>query len=284
MEEIIACGNEEVSGLPEFVFEAGDYPVPACYLNADYIVPISRLIREHEGKRLCEVPFCQTAEVEMLHGSINNATDSGGPRVGQQAYKNLSELPMEEPLKLDGLFKEVKKSLKELKAAGEKTMLILSGPVSILSGLVPLQRVFVARRKNPELYRKAITWVTDALLYYLEEVKEDVDVLSYADSAGSVNLLGEPVAVEMAKLSYLPLLEKAMDAGLHVHLCPRLNASLLAGEFAVLKKIPIEESLSYEDAILNGKTDVLYAQRCIKQSSKGWNKGYIMVLEPTWRE
>ncbi|MBE5907108.1 MAG: hypothetical protein E7277_10095 [Lachnospiraceae bacterium] len=283
MEEKIICGNEEMSGLPEYVFEAGDYPVPDCYLQAKYMVPIARLMKEHEEKSLCTVPFCQTAEVEMLHGAINNATDGGGPRVGQQAYKKLEELPMEEPFYVDGLFGETKKALKELKEAGEKTMLIMSGPISILSGLVPLQKLFVARRKNPALYEKAIAWVTEALLFYLDEVYPYVDILSYADSAGSVGLLGEPVAVEMTEKSHRLVLEKAMKYGMHVHLCPRLNKSLLLGGFADHEKIPVDESLTYEEAILSGPADVLYAQRCIKQSGKGWNKGYIMVLKPTWR-
>ena len=284
MEEKIVCGNEELSGLPEYIFSTGNYPVPDCYLKAEYIVPITKTMREHDGKTLCEVPFCQTAEVEMLHGSINNATDGGGPRVGQQAYKKLEELPMDQPLKLDGLFGEVKKSLKTLKEQGEKTMLILSGPVSILSGLVPLQKVFVARRKEPALYEKAICWVTEALLFYLQEVKDYVDVLSYADSAGSVDLLGEPVAVEMAELSYLPVLAKAMEYGMHVHLCPKLTATLLAGDFATREQLPVEKSLTYQEAILSGPTNVLYAHRCIKQSENGWNKGIILVLEPTWEK
>lgn len=282
MEEKIFCGNEELSGLPEYVFEAGDYPVPECYLKTEYMVPIARLIKEHGEKTLCEIPFCQTAEVEMLHGSINNATDSGGPRVGQQPYKKIAELPMDEPLKLDGLFGEVKKALKALKEQGEKTMLVMSGPVSILSGLVPLQRLFVARRKEPALYEKVICWVTEALLFYLDEVKDYVDVLSYADSAGSMELLGEPVAHEMAELSYIPVLSRAMEYGIHVHLCPKLTATLLTGGFAVREQLPIDKTLTYEEAILSGTANVLYAHRCIKQSENGWNKGVILVLEPTW--
>ena len=282
MEEKIICGNEELSGLPEYVFEEGDFPVPDCYLKAEYIVPIAKILRTHGDKCLCEVPFCQTAEVEMLHGSIHNANDSGGPRVGQPAYKKLEDLPMDQPLHLDGLFGEVKKALKTLKEQGEKTMLIMSGPVSVLSGLVPLQRVFVARRKNPALYEEAICWVTEALLFYLEEVKDYADVLSYADSAGSAELLGEQVAIEMAELSYLPVLSKAMEYGIHVHLCPKLTATLLAGEFASREQLPVEKSLTYEEAILSGPTNLLYAHRCIKQSGTGWNKGFILVLEPMW--
>ncbi len=281
MEEIL-CGEEKTAGLPKELLYTKKYPVPQCYLEAKYIVPISIELRQMDGKRFCTLPLCQTVEVEALGGTIHYATDEAGPRVGQRTYASLTELPVEKELPINcGLYEEVYKAAKELKNKGEEVVLNLSGPVTVLSGLVDMQVLFVERKKKKEVYERALRWITGFLKSYMLMMKDQVKFFSFADPAGSIDILGEKCCSEVAELSYIPLLQWALEQEISVHLCPRVTAVLLQGGYARKEERAVVKCDNYEEAIqalIEGEASIV-AHQCLKKKKDQKLMEKIQILE-----
>ena len=281
MEEALVCGEEKTTGIPVEIIIKGGYKIPECYLKAEYMVPIGKTIRERENKKSVTLPLCQVVEVEFLGGEINYAADQLGPRVTKRRYSSIEELPMGTKTDFSKkLCQEVYKAARELKQDGEEVILNVSGPITVLSGLVEMQQIFVQRRKNPKVYREAIQWVTDNLIQYVKQMKETISIVSLADPAAGLELLGSKVAVEIAELSYIPLLSAIKELGISVHLCPRMTAVLLKSKLIHKEKRKAPVNCSYEEMVLDvsKKGAELIAHQCLKQTHNAGVEGIIQVL------
>ncbi|MCR4956409.1 MAG: hypothetical protein K6A30_06970 [Lachnospiraceae bacterium] len=274
MSQDFVCGEEKG------VVDTYDFPSPDCFLEAQYMAPLSQRIRQEEKKKFCVLPLCQIVEAQMLGGLIKYTADEQGPRVVERRYKKLKELPMTEEVPCpDGLCKEVAKGLADLKAQGEYTQLNVQGPLSILSSLVPMERIFVSRRKDRATYEEALFWVVDKLFNYMESMGDDVDLYSLADPVANINILGKEYAAEIATLAYRPLLEKLWAAKRKVHICPIMMGAIQSGGFTKRVDIEIDENLSYEDAILSVEGPCFVAHQCLKSESTTWNHGVLHTIE-----
>ncbi len=221
---------------------------------------------QKENKAFAAMPRYQTIEVELLGGEIRPGEDGTGPRVGKPAYGSLRDLPLEteEPMRKEAR-KEVIESLRHAKEQGEETMLMVSGPFTVLSGLVSMERIFVERRKNPELYRQALNWVSRQLISYMKQAAPLVSLYSIADPAASPKIVGKVCVQELVREAYLPLLREVTSWGKPVHLCPRLAAGVLSEEGIEKETRRLPRAMNYEEALLCFKNQgVLLAGACIK--------------------
>ena len=151
----------------------------------------------------------------------------------------------------------------------------------MLSGLVEMQKIFVQRRKNPQIYEKAIQWIVENLFSYIELMKGKISLVSLADPAAGLDLMGAKVAKELAELAYIPLLKRIQTLGVSVHLCPRMTAVLLLSEHVHKKEQEISISGTYEEVVLDlarnkGK---IIAHGCLKQKQTQYLEGKLQVLE-----
>ena len=76
--------------------------------------------------------------------------------------------------------------------------LMISGPFSIFNVLIDPKYVFKAMRKQPELMQDIFQRIERELLTYIKiAVEYGVDMISYADSSGGVNILGPKMAEQV---------------------------------------------------------------------------------------
>lgn len=282
MEEVLICGEEKSVGIPKEIIQAGGYKVPDCYLKAKQLVEIGKALREKNNTKCITLPLCQTVEVEFLGGQVNYANDELGPRVSNRIFSSLEELPIDKSVNFSiGLCEEVRLAAEELKQNQEDVILNVSGPMTVLSGLVEMQKIFVQRRKNPQIYEKAIQWIVENLFSYIELMKGKISLVSLADPAAGLDLMGAKVAKELAELAYIPLLKRIQTLGVSVHLCPRMTAVLLLSEHVHKKEQEISISGTYEEVVLDlarnkGK---IIAHGCLKQKQTQYLEGKLQVLE-----
>ena len=79
-------------------------------------------------------------------------------------------------------------------------VLQVSGPFTILNVLIDARYVFKGMRKQPEVMKKVFWKLGDEILRFMEEAKKyDVDLISYADSSGGVNILGPKMAEQVVE-------------------------------------------------------------------------------------
>ena len=89
----------------------------------------------------------------------------------------------------EGRIHEVLLACQALREEGEHVVLQVSGPFTILNVLIDAKYVFKAMRKKPELMKEVFWKLGGEILRFMEEAKKyGVDMISYADSSGGLNL------------------------------------------------------------------------------------------------
>ncbi len=97
-------------------------------------------------------------------------------------------------------FRETMKACVKLKEMGEPAVFLVSGPMTILNGIVDSDVLFRAILKQPELVMQ-VFWKLGHDMFKVMKLAESsgVDVISYADPSGGVNLVGPKAAERMAR-------------------------------------------------------------------------------------
>lgn len=249
---------------------------PDAYLHADTMAMLSKANKESEGGAACILPFCHTVEAEAMGGIITLGNETAGPRAKEYLCKDVEELlnlPSIDFTK--GRIHEVLLACKKLREEGEHVVLEVAGPMTILNVLIDPKYVFKGMRKKPEVMKQIYEKLGNEVLRYVEEAKKyGVDMISYADAAGGLNILGPNMAeqmVEMFTYDFMKKLEVLADEHTIILLCPKTTFALLGMEKAELVNVPLSGPVPYGQGCIEaiGKAKIV-GQQCIK------NIGYVL--------
>lgn len=259
----------------EIVKELG-FTFPDVYLHADMMAALSKRQKEKQGSPICVLPFCHTVEAEAMGGIITLGNEVAGPRAKEYLYTNYKELgDIEETDFAKGRMQEVLKACQILHEQGEHVMLEVSGPITILNVLIDIKHIFKGMRKEPEFMKSVFQKVGTQILRYIEEAKKyGVDFISYADSAGGVNILGPKMAEQMVEdftYDFLKEAQECSDEHTLLMLCPKTTFALLGTEKAELSDIGVSNEITYGEGCIEvlGKAKIVGIQ-CAK------NMGFLL--------
>ena len=264
------CTYDNSVGINEEVTKELGLTFPDAYMHWDTMARLSRALKEHDGASFCELPFCHTVEAEAMGGIINYGNALTGPRAKEYICMSVEEL-LELP-EIDfsqGRIHEVLLACKELRKQGEHVVLQVSGPFTILNVLIDAKYVFKGLRKKPEIMKEVFWKLGDQILKFMEEAKKyDVDLISYADSSGGVNILGPKMAeqvVEDFTYEFLKKAEALVDDQTLILLCPKTTFALLGMEKAILEDRKLSGPMSYGEGCIEMIGKAKFAgQMCIK--------------------
>lgn len=278
------CKGENAAGFSDKLIRDLKLAFPKSYQDSQIMAQISQYIKNEEESPLCLLPFCHTMEGEAMGGLININDGKFGPRVAAYAYQSVEELATLSDIDFSqGRIREVLKACQILKTQGEKVVLEVSGFMTVLNSLIDTTKIFKAWRKDAETVEAVFRSIADNLYrYFVEAKKSGVDIISYADPAGSVNIMGPKYTEIITKEFTLPLLKKAADLADEnciIHLCPKTSLILLGLELAARKDIQFAKNIKYAEACLNtiGKGKII-GQACIKDSKRILSHGTIKAL------
>ena len=259
----------------EIVKELG-FTFPDVYLHADMMAALSKRQKEKQGIPICVLPFCHTVEAEAMGGIITLGNEVAGPRAKEYLYTNYKKLgDIEEIDFAKGRMQEVLKACQILHEQGEHVMLEVSGPITILNVLIDIKHIFKGMRKEPEFMKSVFQKVGTQILIYIEEAKKyGVDFISYADSAGGVNILGPKMAEQMVEdftYDFLKEAQECSDEHTLLMLCPKTTFALLGTEKAELSDIGVSNEITYGEGCIEvlGKAKMVGIQ-CSK------NMGFLL--------
>ena len=264
------CTYDNSAGIRQDVTNRLELRFPDAYLEADSMVKLSLALKEHDRASFCEMPFCHTVEAEAMGGMIQYGDEKTGPRAKEYVCKSLEDVWNLPAIDFEsGRILEVLKACRELVQRGEKVVLEVSGPFTILNVLVDAKYVFRGMRKTPELFWKVLDKIGQELLRYVKTAETyGVHCISYADSAGGVNILGPKVAREVTEMFTYDLVKKLAEMteeDTTILLCPKTTFMLLGTDKAKFIDIELKDEMRYGDAcmMLCGKVK-LAGQMCIK--------------------
>jgi uroporphyrinogen-III decarboxylase len=278
------CTYDNSAGINADVTRRLNLKFPDAYKHWDTMVMLSKALKDHDHVTFCLLPFCHTVEAEAMGGIINLGDETAGPRAKEYVCTTAEDiLALPEIDYSNGRIGEVLKACTALIDEGEQVILEISGPFTILNVLIDARNVFRIFRKKPEQMRKIFAKLEEELLRYIREAeKAGVNMLSFADSSGGLNILGPKIMEQYVKIFTYPFLrevEKRTTDGTLVLLCPKTAFSLIGTGKALWKNIDLGEPMRYGDACIScvGKTKYL-GEMCINNTQFVLKDGVVKAL------
>ena len=279
------CTYDNSVGISKEITQKTSLKFPEAYKHWDSMAELSLELKEHDKATFCELPFCHTVEGEALGGNINYGDENIGPRA-----KDYMAATPEELLRLPeidyskGRISEVLKACKYLREKGENVVLYVSGPFTIMNVLIDPRYVFRIFRKKPEVMEEIFEKLQKELLHFIEEAqKVGVNMISYGDSTGGLNILGPKLSEQVVDMFTYPLLKKVeeiLNDETIVLLCPKTTFMLLGTDKARWEDIDLESPMKYSEGCerVIGKAKFV-GQMCIKNREFELKNGIIKTIK-----
>ncbi|WIV12941.1 uroporphyrinogen decarboxylase family protein [Proteiniborus sp. MB09-C3] len=279
------CTYDYTTGIGSIFKENTDLKFPEAYKEWEAMTQLAIAIKERDNAKFCELPFCHTLEAEALGGIINYGDENIGPRVKEYICTTAEELlRLPEIDFTKGRIAEVLKACRYLREKGEDIILYVSGPFTILNTLMDAIHIFKILKKNPEAMHRIFEKLQNEILRFIEEaLKSGVNMISYGDSTGGLNILGPKLSEEVVERFTYPLckrVEDILEDRAIMLLCPKTALALLGTEKAVWKDINIGKTVRYLDGCkrIIGKAKFT-GQMCAKNRSLELKNGIIKAID-----
>lgn len=221
--------------------------------DPEAMVAAANAIRENTGFENIGVPFCMTAEAEVLGAEVNLGNPSVEPLVTR--YVDKLEALLDQPLPRvteAGRLPVIIKAISTLKGKYPDTPIIgnLTGPISLVTSLIEPMDFFKKIRRDPQFVQETIDYCLELLLEFArEQVKSGADVIAIADPTATGEILG-PKNFSLYVTPFLHrLVQGIRDAGapVIVHICG--NASTVLDEMKEINP----NALSFDAMVNLGK-------------------------------
>ena len=279
------CTYDNSAGINEEVTKSLQLNFPDAYKYHDTMVLISKALRKYDNAPFCKLPFCHTVEGEAMGGVINYGDEKIGPRAKEYICKTAEELLNLPSINFnEGRIKEVLKACSDLRKEGENVVLQISGPFTILNVLMDARYIFKIFRKEPEKMQEIFDKFQEEILKFIEEgQKAGANLISFADSSGSLKILGPKMMKESVERFTYPFLKKAekiINEDTVLLLCPKTTLALLGTDKATLYDIELSRTMKYGEGCIEaiGKTKIL-GQMCIKNINYELTQGRIKGIK-----
>lgn len=255
------CGQDDRSVLPKAVLEKKE----SCFVSYESLEEAMELIKEDDGTR--HLPLMQNVEAIAYGGQMDVVGDMFAIRTCK--YKSLQELPIWDRKLLDT--PEIKVLLQYVENHSQESIVLdVEGPFTILAGLMGMENILRAYRKERNLLLKVLDKITEELtLYVRDAVSKGVDVISLAEPQGDLALVGSKVYKELSG-KYLVKCMRGIEETLKkaiVHVCGRTSTSLIKADLVLEKKFRVEEK-EYLEILMELSKDCktkFVGQGCMRQ-------------------
>ena len=226
----------------------------AVFGHAEDMVKAALEVKRLNHDCWVKLPFCVTIEAEGFGAEVELSPLYGVPAVTHFRYETIDEI--KELPHMDftsGRVKEVLRAASILHDMGEKIMLNIEGPFTVLGQLVPSKQIYKGLYRKKEELRALSDVIGRELARYAHEAElHGVDLLSYADPTVACDLVSPKIYQELCgEISY-EVLKKIEAATDHVviHLCNKTSVGFEKAGFCTSEKIRLSGEINYGEALL----------------------------------
>ncbi len=278
------CGYGNSVGVSAEVTEGLGLEFPDAYLHRDTMAKLAVAVKEHDGAGFALLPFCRTVEVEAMGANVNMGNANTGPRAGEPICSTPEEvLALPEYDLSQGRIREVLEACRLLKEQGETVCLEITGPWTQIQNIMDSRKVFKLYRKQPEAMAQALNSLADRLLPYVEAAYEaGVDIITYSDSAGTLNILGPKLMAQTTREVTYPFVKKLdelIDGRMVIQMCPKIAYALVDTGLADVKVHDFGGEVDFLQAIMEKRGEIrMVGQACIKFIGVKIGNGLIREL------
>ncbi len=255
MADIFKCIGNEVEAVPDSVLQDLNLSFEELNRYDSNIATLSKTLKEYKGSQFCRLPFCHTLEAETF-GSKVVFDYIYGNRIGEYAINDIDSICDLKDFDLKkGRIAEVLKAISILKDKGENVFLEITGPFTIGTSIINSELFFKAIRKDREKVLELLKIIEDNVVdFILEGINSGADIISFADPAGTLDIVGPKIYKDLSGKSAYNILKRVEDklGDSMVHLCGKTSSSLESIGLLETEKVMVEGQ-DYFGKILNIK-------------------------------
>lgn len=238
--KVFKCVDECGELIPDELLEDLNSSYEEINYDANKLSTLSKRIKIHKNLPYCKLPFCHTIEAEAFGAKVVFDHKLGN-RISGYAIDDVDSIENMKSLDLSkGRIGEVLKAVDILKSDGENVVLDITGPITIATSIMDSSLFFKAARKDKDKVNELLKLIEDSTVdYIIEAVNRGVDVISYADPAGTMDIVGPRFFKEFAGKTMYNILNRVvgkLDNSI-MHLCIKVSSSLESSGFLEVEKI-----------------------------------------------
>lgn len=281
------CILDRFEEIPVSISEETGVAFPGAHEKSREICVLAKALRKYHKDSICRVPFCLTVEAEALGANIKLGDEKIGPRVGEYAFKSLEELKKIKAINLTkGRISEVLNAVESLSKQGETVALSVQGPFTIMSSLIDPLIIYKAVRKDRAAVEAFMEVICSSIEEYIQEaLKMGVKIISFGDSAGSLDILGPKTYKDYSGRYSHAVLKRIEDklGKAYVHLCGVTSTSMDKAGFIKSTPIEVEGNMTYGEALeklINTRDDVkIIGHNCLKKTNLKMSKNIVWKID-----
>ena len=210
----------EQADMNQYLYDAQSMADLALALKNKYEIDYIQMPVTHYPESFC---LGTDVEVDFMQGQ----------KIRKERYETIEEAMSFTAGDIDHKYlKPVLEAVKMLKDKGEFIIVDVTGPVTLLSNLLPLEKCFIAMRKNKKEINYLLEVLEEFVASYVKQlIQLGADLIYYVDNNGSMDLVGPKFFKEITGPSYLrPIAGISDEKEARFYLCPKNLTSLMNAE------------------------------------------------------
>lgn len=226
---VICTGGMMNAAIQDIMNKTGN-TLPEGHKDYNKMTAVAADVHEFTGFENIGVPFCMTAEAEVLGSGIDFGTLECEPKISYEKYSSSSSVE----------YKDIKRMLKEgrietiiqsgwqlSKKYGDIPIIgNLTGPISTGASIVDPVTFLKELRKDPQSSHRVLDYVSELLIAYAREMADNgISAISIGDPTATGEILGPKMFNEYAVRYLNKVIEAVQSFGIPVivHICGQLS-------------------------------------------------------------
>lgn len=246
---ILKCMGNRTDSIPPKILEKLNISYEEANNNAFKMAMLSKFLRGYKNNKYCTLPFCHTVEAEAFGAAVVFDRRVGN-RISEYCISRTSPTGNIKTINLSkGRISEVLNSIKILKDNGENVILYVTGPISVATSVFESQLFYKAIKKERDKINKMLAVIEDSIVEYMfEAIERGVDIISFADPAGTMDIVGPRVYAEITGKSVYNILKHIENklTNTIIHLCGKTSTSLEAVGLLKSERIEVDGGTYFE--------------------------------------
>lgn len=281
------CNSKDNESIPEEILRNLNLTFKDVHQDAEKMAMLAKGIKEHNKDTMCRVPFSNTIEAESLGSNIKFPSENIQAMIDSYKIDKIEDIYKLN--KMDFNHKSMSETLKAveiLKSKGERVCIQIEGPFTIATQIMDSSLFYKSLLKEGVAMDHLFNIIRAGILEYIEiAVSKGAEVISYADPAGTIELVGPRMYKNYSGSLNSNILKKAKDiiGNSIIHICGRTSSSLEIGGFAKGSLIEVEKGMSYSEGVFEliekQKEVKIIGNGCIKISHLKNNKSCLWRMD-----
>lgn len=193
------CKGHVPAIIPHQLQQRFDYT--GIHTRAEEMADFCKAIALENNKRMIRLPLCHTLFSEAYGAQVKLGDWVDGPRVMAPALEADDFIGNPEALKIKSWIRveSVLDAMKVLIDEGYEAVLLLDGPITLLSNVLGFDKMLRLHRKSPDSLQMMLTIVSETLISFSSRAMDlGVRKIDFGDPLSAVSILGPVVRRSLA--------------------------------------------------------------------------------------